>query len=29
MIESVSALIDSNVIIDIVGEDPKWRDWSN
>jgi len=28
MIESATALIDSNVIIDIVGEDPTWKDWS-
>lgn len=28
MIESARALIDSNVIIDIIGEDETWRAWS-
>lgn len=28
MIDTSSALIDSNVIIDIIGEDARWRHWS-
>ena len=28
MIESSSAIVDSNVIIDIIGEDPVWKAWS-
>lgn len=28
MIESRSAIVDSNVIIDIIGEDPVWKSWS-
>lgn len=28
MIEIQTALIDSNVVIDIIGEDVSWRDWS-
>ncbi len=28
MIEPSTALIDSNVIIDIIGDDHAWRDWS-